>query len=182
MKREEALELLHQNLKDKNLRRHCYAVETVLKSLARKLNEDEELWGLVGLLHDVDYEITEGDPARHGIEGAELLEQKGISKEICQAVKAHNPYHGKPVTVLEKAVYAADPVTGFIVAAALVHPDKKLVSLDISFLLKRFREKSFARGANREQMESIKELGLSLEEFLDLSLKAMQETAPSLGL
>ncbi|MCF8011240.1 MAG: HDIG domain-containing protein [Clostridiales bacterium] len=183
MKREEAYELLQQHLKNKNLFKHSLAVEAVMRRLASYFNEDEEFWGLAGLLHDIDYENTKDDPDRHSIEGAEMLEEKGFSAELVYAVKVHNGRHGLPrVSKLDKALYAADPLTGFIVAGALIRPEKKLSAVDVPFLMKKFGEKSFAKGANREQIKSCSELGLSLEDFIGLGLEAMQGIAVEMEL
>jgi len=183
MTREEALNLLKKHLKNKNLFKHCLAVEAVMRRLARHFNQDEELWGIAGLLHDIDYEKTKDDPNRHSIEGAQILADMDLPDELVYAVKVHNHAHGLPrKTMMDKALYASDPVTGLIVAGALIRPEKKLEAVDVPFLLNRFKEKSFARGANRETINSCEELGLSLEEFLGLSLEAMQGIAGELGL
>lgn len=183
MERQEALDLLHKNVKNKNLRKHCYAVEAVMCSLAEHFGEDKDLWGVAGLLHDIDYETTKDDPERHSQVGGEMLREAGLPDELVHAVIAHNPAHGvERTTLLDKALYAADPVTGLIVAAALISPEKKLASIDTQFVMNRFGEKSFARGANREQIKSCSEMGMELEEFIGLSLKAMQEISDDLGL
>ena len=131
MTREEALALVHERVKDDNLRKHIYAVEAVMRALARHFGEDEETWGLVGLLHDLDYELTLKDPSRHTLEGALILQEKGLPEPIIHAVKAHAdkaPLESR----MDKGVYAADPVTGLIVAAALVRPDKKLEGVEVN--------------------------------------------------
>ncbi len=183
MKREEALSLVKEEVKNKNLLKHMLAVEAVMRRLAGELGEDEELWALAGLLHDLDYDKTVDDPERHGLLGAQILEERGLPEALIQAVKAHNPALGvERRTPMDKALYAADPVTGLLVAAALVHPQKKLAAIDLEFVMKRFKEKSFARGADRGQIETCRELNLSLEQFLALSLEAMQSIAADLGL
>lgn len=183
MTREEALTYLKENLPNKNLVNHCVAVEKILVALARHFGEDEKIWGLAGILHDIDYAETAKDPERHSVLGAEMLEAKGLPEEIVYAVKVHNEVHGFPRnSKLDKALYCADPLSGFIVAGALIHPAKKLAPLDVSFLIKRFSEKAFARGANREVMARCSELGLSLEEFMEIGLYAMQESSAELGL
>ncbi len=183
MEREEAYRLVKEKVKNKNLVKHMLAVEAVMRRLAEELGEDVDSWSLAGLLHDVDYDSTADSPERHSQVGATMLEERGVTPHIVDAVRAHNPHHGLPrVTPLSKALFAADPVTGLIVAAALIHPEKNLSALDVEFLLNRFQEKHFARGANREQIMSCRELGLPLEEFLRLSLEAMQEEADNLGL
>ncbi|MGI9952176.1 HDIG domain-containing metalloprotein [Moorellaceae bacterium AZ2] len=183
MQREEAIKLLQKHIKTPNLLKHCLAVEAVMRALARHLGEDEEKWGLAGLLHDIDYEATKDDPERHSLVGGEMLEQEGLDPEIVYAVKAHNEVHGLPrEDRLSKALYATDPLTGLIVAAALIRPEKKLAPVDVSFLLNRYQEKSFARGAKREQIAACQELGLSLEDFLHIGLEAMKGIADELGL
>lgn len=183
MNRTEAVALLKQNLTNKNLFNHSLAVEAVMRRLACHFGQDEEKWGLAGLLHDIDYDRTKEDPARHSVEGAALLEEYGLPEDVVYAVKVHNSYHGLPrLSLLDKALFATDPVTGLIVAGALIRPEKKLAVVDVPFLMKRFHEKSFARGANRETIKTCAELSLSLEQFLGLSLEAMQGIAAELKL
>ena len=183
MEREEALRLIKQEVKTKNLIKHMLAVEAVMRRLAEELGQDEELWDLTGLLHDLDYDRTMDQPEQHGLLSAQILEEKGLPPELIQAVKAHNEVLGvERQTLLDKALYAADPVTGLLVAAALIHPQKKLAAIDLDFVMNRFKEKSFARGADRGQIESCSELNLSLERFMTLSLEAMQSIAADLGL
>ncbi|HHX87962.1 MAG TPA: HDIG domain-containing protein [Firmicutes bacterium] len=183
MDRESALALLKSQVKNKNLIKHMLATEAVMSSLAKQFNQDEALWALTGLLHDLDYDQTAQQPEKHGLVGARMLEDKGLPPELVQAVKAHNDALGEErETLLDKALYAVDPVTGLLVAAALIHPQKKLSAIDVDFVLNRFKEKSFARGANREQIESCREIGLSLEDFIELSLAAMQNISGELGL
>lgn len=183
MQHGEALDLVKEQVKNKNLIKHMLATEAVMARLADHFGQDRELWSLVGLLHDVDYDLTDREPERHGLVGAQMLEERGLPGELVQAVRAHNEALGyERVTLLDKALYAVDPVTGLLVAAALIHPDKKLSAIDVDFVLNRFREKSFARGAGREQIETCSGLGLSLEEFISLSLEAMQGISKELGL
>ena len=138
---------------------------------------------MAGLIHDVDYEKTVDNPSQHGLLGAQMLAGIGLDDEIVNAVRAHNDALGYDrITRMDKALYAADPVTGLIVAAALVKPSKKLADVDTEFVLKYYKEKSFARGASREQINSCEELGLTLEEFISLAIEAMQNIADELGL
>lgn len=181
MNREEALELVKSYVKNKNLVKHMLATEACMRELAKHLGEDEELWGLTGLLHDLDYDRTLNDFSRHGFLSAEILKEKGIDERILHSIKAH-PGHIERESKLDKALYAIDPLTGLIVASALMHPDKKLESLDREFVLRRFKEKRFAAGANREQIKTCTELGLSLEEFIEISLRGMERIAEELGL
>ncbi len=183
MKREEALNLLEEYLKNNNLFKHSLAVEAVMRDLAVHFEEDAHTWGLAGLLHDIDYDQTKDDPDRHSIEGAALLERKGLPEEVVYAVKAHNERHGLPrKSLLDKALYATDPATGLIVAGALIKKEKSLSAIDVPFLINRFVEKSFARGASRETIKSCQEMGLSLEEFLGIGLRAMQNISDEMGL
>lgn len=184
IKREEALEILKQNLTNNNLIKHSLAVEAIMKGLAKFFNEDEERWGLAGLLHDIDYEITQKDPDKHSLVGKEMLEKLGFDKEFVLAVAAHNEKHGLPLnSKMAKALFVSDPISGLIVAATLVLPSKKLKDLTTENVLNRFKEKAFARGVNREhilQCESL--LGLSLKDFVEIALNSMKEIADSLGL
>lgn len=183
MERTEALALLKDNLTNRNLFNHSLAVEAVMRRLARHFQQDEEKWGLAGLLHDIDYDRTKDDPARHSLEGAEMLAELGLPEDIVYAIKVHNEYHGLPrLSLMDQALYATDPLTGFIVAGALIRPEKKLAAVEVPFLMKRFNEKAFARGANRETMKTCSELGLSLEEFVGLGLEAMKGIAAEMKL
>lgn len=184
MKREEALNLVNQKIANKNLIKHCLAVEAVMVELAKYFNADQEKWGLTGLLHDIDYEETKANPQIHSVKGAEMLAELGLEQDICQAVKVHNEAHGiKPETLMEKSLFVTDPLTGLIVAAVLVLPSKKISDLTVDNVLNRFKEKGFARGANREiikQAETL--LNLPLADFFQISLQAMQQIANDLGL
>jgi putative nucleotidyltransferase with HDIG domain len=184
MKREQGLGVLKENISNQNLIKHCLAVEAVMRALARNFGQDEEKWGLTGLLHDIDYEKIKGDHSRHSLVGAKMLEDLGIEKDIYQAVKVHNEAHGiLPETLLEKSLFVTDPLTGLIVAATLVLPSKKLVDLSAENVLNRFKEKAFARGVNREIIKKSEEhLNLSLAEFVKIGLKAMQGIGDQLGL
>jgi len=183
MTREEALQLVKEKIKNENLIKHCLAVEACMKALARHFNEDEEKWGLAGLLHDIDYEETKDNPEKHSLIGAEMLEKMGLDKEICEAVKTHNEMHGvAPQTKIAKALYSVDPLTGLIVAATLVLPSKKLSDLTVGNVLNRFKEKGFARGANREIIKKCLDIDIDLKEFIEICLKAMQEIGKDLGL
>jgi putative nucleotidyltransferase with HDIG domain len=180
LKREEALELLKTHLSNKNLINHCLACEAIMRRLARHFGQDEETWGLAGLLHDIDYDYTKDKPEEHGFRSVEILGDS-VSQEIKDAILAHCEKK-VPETLMEKALYAVDPTSGFIVAAALIRPEKKLAFVDVPFLLNRFKEKGFAKGANRDQMKSCENIGLTLEEFYSLALEAMKEISEQIGL
>ena len=183
MTRKEAIDSIKANVENKNLIKHMLATEAIIRSLARRLGESEEEWGLTGLLHDIDAELTEADMKTHSKLGADLARELGASEATAHAILCHNPTHGIPLeTRLDKALFCVDPLTGLITAAALVRPDKKLASVEAKSVMKRFKEKSFAAGANREQIARCSELGLELDEFIELGLKAMQGIAADLGL
>ncbi|MGE5398060.1 MAG: HDIG domain-containing metalloprotein [Chitinophagales bacterium] len=183
MNREEGLAFLREHLKNENLINHSLAVEAIMRGLAEYLQEDVEKYGLTGLLHDIDYDVTYEDPQRHSLLAAQMLEEKGLDADIIYAVKVHNEVHGlERKSLLDKTLWAADPASGFITAAALVRPDKSLAEVQLKSLKKRFKESAFARGANREQMQSCSELGLELEQFLAIALQSMQKIAGELGL
>lgn len=184
MNRQQALQEVQKRVQNANLLKHMYAVEAVMRELARHLGGDEEKWALAGLLHDIDYEETARQPERHSLAGAEILAGLGVDADIVYAVKVHNPAHGlERLSLMDSALHIADPLTGLIVAAALISPQKKLAAIDPQFVLNRFGEKQFARGANREQIALCRpELGIDLEEFIAIGLQAMQAIATELGL
>jgi putative nucleotidyltransferase with HDIG domain len=182
--REKALNLLGQHIKNQNLIKHCLAVEALMKALAKKFNQDEALWGLTGLVHDLDWEETQDDFQRHSLVAAEILEKEGFPKEVVEAVRVHNHIHGfEPKTLLEKALYATEEITGLIVAASLVLPSKKLADLTPENILNRMKEKAFARGVNRDIINLTPQyIGVSVEELADIALRAMQSIHAELGL
>jgi putative nucleotidyltransferase with HDIG domain len=180
--REEILDSIHGNVQDKNMIKHMLATEAIMRALARKLGEDEEEWGITGLIHDIDMELVEGDMSSHSKLGADIAKELGASETMAHAILCHNEAHGVPrETKLDKALFCADPLSGLITAAALVHPDK-LSGLTTNSVMKRFREKSFAAGVNREQVAQCQEIGLELEEFIGLGIEAMKGVDPELQL
>jgi len=181
--REEALNSIKANVENKNLVKHMLATEAIMRALAKRLGEGEGEWGLTGLLHDIDVELTKGDMSTHSKLGADLARELGASETIAHAILCHNEAHGIPLeTKLDKALFCVDPLTGLITAAALVRPDKKLAGLEAKSVIKRFKEKSFAAGADREQISLCSEIGLELGEFIELGLRAMKGIAHGLGL
>lgn len=181
MDRTQALTLLQQEVKNQNLIKHSLAVEACMRVFARKFGEEEDQWGLAGILHDLDYEYTVDDPARHALKAVEMLEPYDLPQEIVHAIKAHNSkadFESK----MDIALYTVDPTTGFITACALMHPTKKLSSVDLKRMKKRFKEKNFARGAHRDQIRECEKLGIELDDFLETCLGAMQEISEDLGL
>lgn len=176
MDRKTAYEELTVRLENKNLIKHSLAVEAIMKKLAENLQEDIELWGQAGLLHDIDLDKVKGEMTRHGLAGAEILEGLNVNPTIIYAVKAHNPTLGiERRRKIDKALFCADPLSGLITACALILPEKQLEKVDTQFVLNRFNEKGFAKGADREQILTCSEIGLSLENFIELGLSAMQE-------
>jgi hypothetical protein len=181
--RDEALALVEERIPQRNLVNHCVAAEIIMGALARRLGKcDAEVagWELAGLLHDLDYAETADDPARHGLLTAEHL--AGLADErIIHAILAHAEKVPRE-SDMDKALWCADPTTGFIVAAALVRPEKDLLGVGLKSLKKRWKESAFAKGANREQMGACVELGLERDEFLAIALEAMQERRAEIGL
>lgn len=190
----QAYELLTTYLKNQNLIKHCLAAEASMQAIYRKLHEGkssyakatQDTWGIVGLLHDIDYELAQGTDQLHK-HGLLIFEKEPttIPEEIARAIKAHNWESTKvePQTDMEWAIACVDQLTGLIVAATLVHPAKKLSMITTEFVLNRMKEKSFARGAKREPIllcES--KLGIALPEFISTTLIAMQGVASELGL
>ncbi|HHY17234.1 MAG TPA: HDIG domain-containing protein [Firmicutes bacterium] len=183
MTRDELAAEVSRRITTKNLFKHILAVEAVMRQLARHFGDDEERWGAAGLLHDIDYEDTKNNPDVHSIESGEIAAELGFDSEIVDAVKAHNEIHGFPrETKMAKALYSADPLTGLIVASALISPKKRLSGIDTDFVVNRMGEKSFARGANRDIIRACSELGLTVTEFISLGLEAMQGISEELGL
>lgn len=187
MDRAQALEILHEYLKSEHLIRHSFAVEAVMKALAERLAPDKvEEWSIAGLLHDIDADITDykTNPELHGKKAVEILKERNFgTEEMHHAILAHNSATGTEIeTQMDQALYAADPITGFITAIALVYPDKKLSSVKVKSITKRMKEPRFAAGADRDAMRSIEKLGIPFAEFAELSLKAMTEIADTLGL
>lgn len=184
MTRDEALALVKTNVAADNLVKHMLATEAVMGALARRLGEDGERWRLAGLLHDLDVEKTAETMAVHGLRTVEMLREAGLDDEsVLQAIAAHNPANGSSVqTLMDRALFACDPLTGLVTAAALIRPEKRLELVALKSLKKRFREPSFAKGARREDMLTCAELGLELDEFLAIGLEAMQEVSDELGL
>lgn len=184
MNRDEAYKLMTDMIQNQNLRKHALAVEAIMRTLAKHFDEDEEEWGIVGLLHDADYEVTNKDPQKHTLVISEKLKNMGISDRIINAIQAHSDVI-KPnrENTLEKAIFAVDELSGLIIAVALVRPDKKLASVKVESVLKKFKEKSFAAGAKRENILTCeKELGIPLRDFVGIGLGAMQDISDNLGL
>lgn len=183
MTRQEAWELMTQYTKSENLRKHMLAVEAAMQYYARKFGEDEEKWAIVGLLHDFDYE-QHPTKEEHPFVGVNILKEKGYPEEITRAILSHADYTGMtPESNMEKALFAVDELTGFIVAVALVRPSKSVMDLKAKSVKKKMKDRAFARNVSREDIEKGAELlNLSLDEHIDNVIKAMQSIAEELGL
>jgi len=180
-----ALGWLNQRIKNKNLIKHMIATEAIMRFLAEKSGNDPAKWAMTGLLHDLDFEETKDKPEKHGLETEKFLKEQGIEdEEIMQAIKSHNSEGTgvKRTSELDYALTAAEQITGLIVGCALVMPDKKLASVIPETVLKKYKQKAFTANVNRELIRLCEKLGYSLEDFVDLSLKAMQEISEDLGL
>ena len=182
--RDEAVELLNSYLKNERMLNHCYASEAVLRALARRLGEDEEKWGAAGLLHDLDIELVSGDLNVHGLEAEKILKQEGIDPEIIDAIVMHNEAvsPAKRQTQFQHALSAGETITGLIVATTMVYPDKKLSSVKPKSVVKRMKEKAFAASVSRENIMECEKLGLTLDEFVEISINAMREISDTIGL
>lgn len=181
--RSEALALVTERIPQANLVNHCVATEIIMRALAERLgvpSEDADRWAIAGLLHDLDYAETADDPARHGLVTAEELAGQ-VDDEMLHAILAHADKAPRE-SAMDRALWCADPTTGFIVATALVRPEKDLAGVEVRSLTKRWKEKAFAKGASREQMAGCEALGLTRDEFLGVALSAMQARASEIGL
>jgi putative nucleotidyltransferase with HDIG domain len=184
LNREDALALVEEYIQNPNMIKHCLASEAVLKALAKRLGEDEEKWGLAGLLHDIDVELVNADLKKHGLEAERILKEKGLDEEIVRAIKLHNEMaHGeKRSEKFHYALAAGETITGLIIATTLVYPDKKIKSVKPKSIKKRMKEKAFAASVNRDTIMECEKLGLDITEFAQISLSAMQGIADDLGL
>ena len=182
-----ALGLLEENIKNKNLIKHNLAAGALMASLADYFGEPDkkDLWELSGLLHDIDWEKTSARPEEHGKVGEEIIRKAGFPEAVALAVRRHNFMSGveAPETLMEKALYYCEEITGLVVAAALVLPSKKLADVTTETVLKRFKEKAFARGVNRDLLtEAPQHLEITLEKMAELAVRSMQNIHEDLGL
>ncbi|NIN72390.1 MAG: HDIG domain-containing protein [Gemmatimonadetes bacterium] len=185
--RENALSLMHEYTQNENLRRHMYAVEAAMRVYARKFGEDEELWGITGLLHDFDYERWPNDERKpddeHPTTGVKVLREKGYPEELLQAVLGHAEHTGvSRETLMAKTLFAVDELTGFLTACALVRPEG-INGMKVKSVKKKFKDSSFARGVNRDDVtKGVEELGVEFAEHVQLVIGAMTEIQDELGL
>lgn len=189
MLRSDALEILNSLVKNQNLIRHHFACEAIMIALCKKLNPkaDDVLinkWGNVGLLHDADYELTKDNPEKHTL----ILEEKigkQLDREVMHAIKAHNFAYTRsaPKSSMDWSIYTCDELSGLIVASVLIHPDRRLSKIDVSFIMNRFLDKTFAKGASRAQIKLCEtKLNIPLEEFIKICLLSMQNISSALNL
>ncbi len=184
MKREDALKLINEYIKNDKMIAHCLASEAVMRTLANQLNEDEGKWGIAGLLHDLDVEMTNYDMNIHGLETEKILKEKGLDDETIEAIKLHNEEakHGQSrTTIFQHALAAAETITGLIFATTLVYQDKKLNSVKPKSVIKRMKEKHFAASVKRDNIMECEKLGFSVNEFAELALNSMKKIAPQIG-
>lgn len=182
--KERALELLHENIKNHNLRKHHYGVAAAMRRLAKELGGDPDVWEIVGILHDADYERTKDEMEKHTILLAEILAEEDLDPDIIRSIQSHaSEFTGiHPSTSMDYALLSCDDLTGLIVAVALVHPEK-LSGVKVQSVLKKFPAKAFAASVNREKIKKCEEnLDVPLEKFVGWVLEAMQEEAELLGL
>ncbi len=183
MTRDEALSIVREYVKNENLIHHMLAVESAMSFYARKLEEPVETWAIAGLLHDFDWEIHPS-AEQHPLEGAPILRQKGVSDEIINAILAHGDHlHLPRTTLLEKGLYACDEITGLITAVALVRPSRSIYDLEASSVKKKWKDKAFAAGANREEIaHGAEDFGVPLWEHCENVIHAMRAIAPQINL
>jgi len=182
--RQEALSLVREYIRNERMLWHCLASEAVLRGIARHLGEDEEKWGLAGLLHDLDSELTEGKMEEHGLETARILRERGVDEEVVEAACMHNEMSSgrERTSVFQHAVAAGETITGMISATALVYPDKKLESVKPQSVIKRMKDPKFAASVRRERIMECETIGIPLPRFVELSVAAMKEIAEDIGL
>ena len=183
MKRDEALEIVNEYIDNQNLVRHMLAVEAAMRYYAQKYGEDEELWGVTGLLHDFDWEIHP-TLEEHPQAGAPILRERNVPDEIIRAILSHADHTGVPrESQMEKALFACDEITGLITAVALVRPSRSLMDLEVKSVKKKWKDKAFAAGANRDEIaQGAEEFGIELWEHTGNVIEAMRCVAPELGL
>lgn len=181
--REKALGLVKESVSKKNIVYHMIAVEAVMRGLARHFGEDEDIWGLTGLLHDIDYEKIGDAWEKHGILAEEVLKSM-VSEDVIRAIKAHNFERTgvTPESRMEKALIAADAISGLLVACALVMPSKKLAEVRVKTIMKKFKDKDFARGAHRERILFCEKIGVPKEKFFQIALDGLKKYAAKIGL
>nr|HID59951.1 HDIG domain-containing protein [Desulfobacterales bacterium] len=188
---DQARELFDKYVKDKGIRMHCRATEEIMRGLARHFGQDEEQWGILGLLHDIDFDKTKDDPVNHCVVARDILKEAGVSLEAIDIICSHawgtecgggNVKEKRRTKYIEHVLVAAETVTGLIYATTLMNPEKRVSNVKVKSIRKKYKTKAFARNCNREFIAEIEHTALSLDEFLEIALKAMQEISGELGL
>jgi putative nucleotidyltransferase with HDIG domain len=188
---DQAVNLLKEHVQDEGIWGHCRETEVIMRALARRFGQDEEQWAIIGLLHDIDFEKTKNEPAKHCLMALDILKEAGVSQEAIDVIFSHafgsecgggGLEEKKRTKPIEHALVAAETITGLVFAAALMTPEKKLAVLKTKSLKKRYKSKAFARNCNREFIAEIEAAGLPLDEFFEISVKAMQGISDELGL
>ncbi len=186
----QAKELLDKYIKDPIIKMHCFESEAIMRALAKKFNEDEDEWGIIGLLHDIDWDLTKNNSKEHCVKAVDILKKEGASEYLVESIISHGYTHESIPAYLGKyregklqhSLAAAETLTGLIVASALVQPDKKLASVKLESLKKKFKQKAFAANCDREIIKECEKTGLTLDDFLDIGLKALQGISDKIGL
>lgn len=181
---DDALEILDRHIHTDTLKKHCLATQAVMRELARRFGEEEETWAVAGLLHDLDYELTKDTPTEHGKKTLELLDGTDLPEAVKNAIMRHNAeaLGLERETRLDYALTCAETITGLLVAAALVHPERKIAAVEVKSVKKRMKSKDFARSVNRDHIRLCEKIDVPLDDFIALSLKAMSGLASELGL
>lgn len=188
--KQQADELIEKYITDPIIRLHCLESEAIMRALARHFGEDEAAWGIIGLLHDIDWEMTKDDQENHCLKAQEILKNAGASDFLIETVISHGYsnemipalFDKKRSTIIQHGLVAAETLTGLIIASALVQPEKKLANVEFKSLKKKFKSKSFASGCRRELIQECEKAGVSLDDFLKLGLEALQGISGKLGL
>lgn len=182
--RDKALIRLQEHIHNEKTIIHCLASEAVMRALARRLGEDQDRWGLTGLVHDIDVEFTKADPKVHALKAEELLAGLGLDSEMIDAIRMHNDEAtGIPrSTMFQHALASGETITGLIYATTLVYPDKKIASVKYKSIRKRMKEKAFAASVNRDHILECEKIGIPLDEFIQISVDAMCEISNEIGL
>jgi putative nucleotidyltransferase with HDIG domain len=188
--KEQADKIIGEYIKEPITKLHLLESEAIMRALAKKLGEDEETWGIIGLLHDIDWDMTKNDQTNHCIKCQEILKQAGASDFLIETIQSHG-YENEMIpelqnkkreTKIQHCLVAAETLTGLIIASALMQPDKKLVSVQLPSLKKKFKNKGFAARCNRELIRECEKAGIPLDEFLEMGLTALQGISDKLGL
>lgn len=188
MNRDQALRIMYEHTTSGSLRQHMLAVETAMRAYAARHDEDPEVWGTVGLLHDFDYERYPNDAhsptEEHPSWGVRLLREQGLPEPLCRAILGHASYTGVPRdSLMAKTLFAVDELCGFLVACALVRPSRSFGDLEVSSVKKKLKDKAFARGVNREEVrQGAEELGVALDEHITFVIQALRPVEGALGL